>query len=44
MDLISSERVEESEDDMSSLVVGFATQMRKQAASAQGKTTPYSEA
>ena len=36
----SSDPVEEREDDMSSLPVGFATQMIKRAASAQGETTP----
>ena len=32
-DLYASEPVEEREDDMSSFVVGFAAQMRKQAVS-----------
>ena len=40
---IASEPTEESEQDMSSLVAGFIAQMRKQAASAQGETTPDSE-
>ena len=39
MDSISSEPTEEREDDMSSLAVGFAAQMRKRAASAQRETT-----
>ena len=33
----------EGEQDMSSLAVGFAAQMRKRAASAQGETTLGSE-
>ena len=37
---ISRELVEKSENDMSSLAVGFAARMRKRATSAQGETTP----
>ena len=39
----ASELTEERADDMSSLVAGFVAQMRKQAASSQGETTPGSE-
>ena len=40
---IASEPAEESEHDMSSLAIKFFTRMFKQAASAQGETTPGSE-
>ena len=43
VDLNASDQAEEREDDMSSLVVGFAARMRKWAASIQGETTPGSE-
>ena len=39
----ASDPIEEREDDMSSLAVGFSSRMRKQAANAQGKNTPDSE-
>ena len=44
MDPISSEPFEEKEGDMSSLTAGFAARMRKWATSAEGETTPGSEA
>ena len=40
MDPNASDPVEEREEDMSSLVVGFVIRMRKRATSAQGETTP----
>ena len=40
---IANESVEESEDNMSSLVARFFGRMLKHAASAQGETTPDSE-
>ena len=40
MDPNTSDSAEEREDDMSSLPAGFFAQMRKQAASTQGETTP----
>ena len=43
VDSIASDSAEEREDDMSSLTVGFVEQMHKQAASAQGETTPGSK-
>ena len=43
VDQITSELVEEREDDMSSLAVGFVTRMCKQAMSAKVETTPDSE-
>ena len=39
VDPISSEPAKEREGDMSSLAVGFATRMRKRAATAQRETT-----
>ena len=39
MDPISSEPAKEREEDMSSLIAGFDARMRKQATSAQRKTT-----
>ena len=39
----SRDRVEEREDDISSLAFGFTVRMRKQVASAQGETTPSSK-
>ena len=35
--------IEESEDNMSSIVAGFVARMHKRAASAHGETTPGSE-
>ena len=43
MDPITSELVEEREDDISSLAAKFSTRMRKQAMSAQGESTPNSK-
>ena len=43
VDPISSESAEEREEDMSSLAVGFTTQILKRAASAQSETTSGSE-
>ena len=43
LDSIASDLAKERENDMSSLVAGFATWMRKQAMSAQGETTPSSK-
>ena len=42
MDSISNEPAEEREDDMSSLVAGFATWMHKRATSAQEEASPGS--
>ena len=39
----ASDPVEEMEEDMSTLAVGFAAQMRKRVTSAQRETTPGSE-
>ena len=39
VDLISSEPVEEREDDLSSLAVGFTVRMCKRATSSQRETT-----
>ena len=38
--MIDNEPAKESEDDMSSLAVGFIALMHKRAASTQGETTP----
>ena len=42
-DPTTSKPVEEREDDMSSLAIGFATRMLKRVVSYQGETTPSSE-
>ena len=43
VDSIASDSAEERKDDLSNLTARFASRMRKQAASAQGDTTPGSE-